>query len=128
LNAAGNIVKTWWLKIPDKFKNTKLDVFVVMPNHFHGIIHIIPIHSVGAIHESPLQKPILRRKMLLPKIIGYYKMNSAKQINHNRNVQGVSVWQRNYYEHIIRNENELWKIRKYIVTNPKNWKNDRYFD
>ena len=62
--------------------------------------------------------------MLLPKIMGYFKMNSAKEINQNRNIVGVSVWHRNYYEHIIRNENELQRIRKYIIHNPRKWKND----
>ncbi|HDK36261.1 MAG TPA: hypothetical protein ENG82_05065 [Bacteroidetes bacterium] len=134
LNEYGNIVRNWWLEIPNKFKNVNLDIFVVMPNHFHGIVQIISGNSiVGAIHESPLQKSsqqnkTQRRNMLLSKMIGYFKMNSAKRINQKRNLQGISVWQRNYYEHIIRNENELWRIRKYIVENPVNWDNDQYFN
>ena len=78
--------------------------------------------SVGAIHESPRQ----RRKMLLPKIIGRFKMNSAKQINQIRNTSGVPVWQRNYYEQIIRNEKSLEKIRNYIINNPLEWYYDDY--
>ena len=97
-----------------------------MPNHFHGIIEI----NVGAIHELPepefyqLPKHLLRRKMLLSKIVGYFKMNSAKEINILRNTSGNTVWQRNYYEHIIRNENSLERIRTYIKNNPWNWKDD----
>lgn len=62
--------------------------------------------------------------MLLPKIVGYFKMNSAKQINEKRGLGGIPVWQRNYHEHIIRNEKSLEKIRNYIVNNPLNWKTD----
>jgi len=71
---------------------------------------------------------IQRRKMLLPKIIGKFKMQSAKQINKIRNTPGIPVWQRNYYEHIIRHENKLNRIREYIVNNPLQWKlKEKYF-
>ena len=66
-----------------------------------------------------------RRRMLIPKVVGYFKMNSAKQINTLRNTTGMPVWQRNYYEHIIRNENKLNKIREYIQNNPLKWHLDR---
>ncbi len=62
--------------------------------------------------------------MLLPKVIGYFKMNSAKLINQLRGNQGQSVWQKNYYEHIIRDEVSLTKIREYIVNNPLKWHQD----
>jgi REP element-mobilizing transposase RayT len=64
--------------------------------------------------------------MLLPKIIGFFKMNSSKQINEIRNSLGIPVWQRNYYEHIIRNEKDLFAIRNYIENNGLNWKDDEY--
>ena len=95
-----------------------MDEFIIMPNHIHGIIFI-----VGAIHELPLQK--YRRKMLLPKVIGYFKMNTAKQFNQILNRTGQPFWQRNYYEHIIRNEKELNRIREYIQNNPLKWELDR---
>lgn len=129
LNEAGNVVKIWWSEMKNKFRNVELDEFIIMPNHFHGIV-FIETDFVGAIHESPLhgesrheyQKQ--RRKMLLPKFIGWFKMNSAKQINQFRNTPDIPVWQRNYYEHIIRNENDLDKIRNYIVENPLKWDMD----
>jgi len=62
--------------------------------------------------------------MLIPRIIGYFKMNSAKQINQLRHSSGKPVWQRNYYEHVVRNENELNRIRNYIQINPM----DRHLD
>jgi len=81
--------------------------------------------SVGAIHELPQQLPIYqrmpRRQMLLPKAIGYIKMNTAKRINQLRDAHGVPVWQRNYYEHVIRNEESLNSIRQYITNNPLQW-------
>ena len=63
--------------------------------------------------------------MLIPKIIGRFKMKSSKQINILNNSQGKPIWQRNYYEHIIRNENELNKIRQYVIDNPAKWEFDR---
>lgn len=66
--------------------------------------------------------------MGLPKLVGRFKMVSSKQINIIRNTSGVPVWQRNYYEHIIRNEPELNRIREYIINNPLNWQKDDYYD
>jgi putative transposase len=128
--------------------------FVIMPNHLHGIIKInqsiIPVLPVGAIHESPLleantpvspfQKPPgsmlekgslewikARRQMLLSKIIGKFKMQSSKQVNdflEDHFEQRPFKWQRNYYDHIIRNPKSLKRIIQYIKTNPERWKED----
>jgi len=62
-----------------------------------------------------------RRQMLLPKIIGRFKQNSSKQINILRGTPGCAVWQRGYYDHIIRNERSLNRIREYIHSNPQQW-------
>jgi len=125
LNETGDTVKRWWLKLGDKFANIELDSCVVMPNHIHGII-MVTRKEVGAIHELPLQRDkIERRRMLIPKIIGYFKMNSAKYVNRLCDATGHTLWQRNYYEHIIRNENELYRIREYIQNNPLKWDLDR---
>lgn len=64
--------------------------------------------------------------MLIPKIIGWYKMNTAKQINQIRKMPGSKLWQRGYYDHIIRNEESLYRIREYIINNPKKWSLDRF--
>ena len=117
LSPAGEIVEAFWKDLPSRYPNVELDAFVVMPNHIHGIIAI----PVGAIHELPLCQQIGRRRMLLPKIVGYIKMNTAKQINQLRNAHGVPVWQRNYYEHVIHNEESLNSIRQYIAENPQRW-------
>jgi REP element-mobilizing transposase RayT len=63
--------------------------------------------------------------MLIPKCIGYYRMNTAKWINRMRGVSGIRVWQRNYHEHVIRNQRSLDRIRRYIADNPRNWGRDR---
>ena len=132
LNDIGKIIDSVFKTLPDRFP-VILDAFQIMPNHVHMVIQIVGVHHdapiivgahhdapiiVGAIHESPL-----RKRSLLSQIIGYFKMNSAKsihQINPN-----IPVWQRNYYEHIIRNEQSLEKIRNYIDSNPKMWERDR---
>ena len=114
------------MEIPVNYPNVTLDKFVIMPNHVHGIIMILGNdESVGAIHESPLRNtPLQRRKMTLRKIMGRFKMNTAKYINKLRNSPGVSVWQRNYWEHVIRDDNDLNRIREYIVNNPLQWEMD----
>ncbi len=129
LIAFGEIAKQCWIEIPQHFPQVQLDAFVIMPNHVHGIIII---NDVGAIHELPLQMNQNefihhRRKMLIPKIIGRFKMNLAKQINQIRQSPGTSVWQRNYYERIIRNDYELNQIREYILNNPLQWELDEYY-
>ena len=93
-----------------------------MPNHVHGIIIMNP---VGAIHESPLLRAVSeRRRMMLSKIVGMLKMTFAKKINLLRETPGQSVWQRNYFEHIVRDDKALERIREYIVSNPERWKFD----
>lgn len=75
---------------------------------------------VGAVREPPLQKPES------PSAIGQaFKTVSTKRLNTVRNTPGVPVWQRNYYEHIVRSEESLTRIRRYIVGNPARWEEDR---
>jgi len=62
--------------------------------------------------------------MIIPKMIGYFRMNTAKHINQIRKSSGKTLWQRNYYEHVVRNETELHSIREYIRNNPANWAED----
>lgn len=124
LNTAGKIVADEWMKSGEIRDEIELGEWVVMPDHFHGILVIND--SVGAIHESPLQMTVTqRRNMALPKLIGRFKMLSAKRINELRNTPGGKIWQRNYYEHVIRNDDELNRIREYIANNPARWEMDR---
>jgi len=123
LNEYGDIVRGEWLNLPNRFPDIELDAVVIMPNHIHAII---AIHAVGVIHELPLRNDTKhRRTMLIPKIVGYVKMNTAKRINQSRNTPGARIWQRNYHEHVIRNEADLARIRKYVANNPRKWDTDR---
>jgi len=123
LNEYGNVVRDEWLRTSEIRTEIQTGEFVVMPNHFHGIV-IIAEPVVGAIHESPLPSRQQRRQMALSKIIGRFKMLTAKRINEIRQLRGVPVWQRNYYEHVIRNEADYGQIAEYIVDNPRRWEED----
>jgi len=92
----------------------ELDEFVVMPNHIHGVLIISEDDSpVGVRHASPLRLP-LQPRTTLGTIVGSYKSAVNKRINESRATPGILVWQRNYYEHVIRGERELNAIRAYI--------------
>ncbi len=135
LRAAGKIVEQYWLEILERYENVQLDKFVIMPNHFHGILLLdtagdSPQHSRAEESDQPrrhsLSQPHMqRRRMLVPRIVGYFKMNSAKRINRMRGTPGERFWQRNYYERVVRSEDELRLIREYIVGNPVSWESDR---
>ena len=110
LNQYGEIVLGWWNNVPDHFSGVDLDAFVVMPNHIHGVLVLS--------QESP-QPPKLGQ------IVAYFKYESTKRVNVFRSTPGLRLWQRNYYEHIIRNESSLQEIRDYIATNPMRWIEDQ---
>ena len=123
LNEAGRIAEKVWREIPDHFDNVDIDAFIAMPNHVHGIIVITYTH-VGARHASPLHRPHRQSKPTLGTIVGSYKSTVTNQINRSRGNPGAPVWQRNYYEHVIRNETALHGIRQYIIHNPAKWADD----
>ena len=129
LNELGRTIDDTWNAVPTRFPNVTTDAWVIMPNHVHGVVVVTErLHGpsgVGVIHELPLPvTPPVRRRMAIPLVVGYLKMNASKQINIIRNNPGTPVWQRNYYEHVIRTDDELNRIRQYIVDNPKNWETD----
>jgi REP element-mobilizing transposase RayT len=127
LNEHGKVAEEYIERIEERFDNVHIEEFVVMPNHIHGIIMIdqsVGVNNVRAIHELPLQRRKQRRQMLLPKIIGWFKMNSSKSINQMRSTVGRPVWQKNYYEHVVRNEKDLRSIQEYIINNPLQWELD----
>ncbi|MCL6641864.1 MAG: transposase [Candidatus Bipolaricaulota bacterium] len=129
LNEYGHIALECWKEIPLHFPQAELDAFVVMPNHVHGIIVIIDV-DVGATHASPLPlssdaRPRGPQRQSVSSIVGSFKSAATKHINEYRGTPGAPVWQRNYYEHIIRNDESLHRIREYIETNPARWALDR---
>lgn len=128
LSQIGNAVINEWNKTEELRNNIKLDLFTVMPNHFHGILIIENINIVGAYCNTPLQQsntPTQSNISLQPpsqnlgSTIRGFKSSVKRWCNKNgyKNFE----WQRNYYERIIRNEFELYKIRKYIINNPFKW-------
>ncbi|MCC6803038.1 MAG: hypothetical protein IT319_09150 [Anaerolineae bacterium] len=122
LNTFGAIVQEEWLKTPSIRAEIELDEFVVMPNHFHGIVAIV---DVGAHGRAPLQTPALYRPpRSLGALVAGFKSAVTKRINDQRGMSCARVWQRNYYEHVIRNESSLNDIRSYIQTNPACWAED----
>ncbi len=127
LNQRGSIVREEWIKTGEVRENIRLDVFVVMPNHFHGII-IIENGRGTACRAFANRQFGLSHANTLSTIVGAYKSAVTKKINQLNGVSsGSSIWQRNYYEHIIRNEKSLEEIREYIIYNPLNWEKDKLF-
>jgi len=152
LSDAGNVVSEYLLELPTYHKRIILDEWVIMPNHFHCIITLGDYNfdngfsviggddvDVDKIHEFYLHQRIqnpnendikqyrkLRRKMLIPKIMGKFKMQTSKQINILRNTPGTKTWQHDYHDHIIRNDTEYQHIKTYIRNNPLNWKDDTF--
>ena len=131
LNDFGRMVDSEWLKTAEIRKNVILDGYVIMPNHFHGIVLITENDSGKARLATTKYNVSIKMDFGKPKpgslsvIVGSFKSAVARQINLMRNTPGKEVWQRNYYEHIVRNSDELDRIREYIVTNPLRWQMDK---
>ncbi|MFZ4554848.1 MAG: REP-associated tyrosine transposase [Pseudanabaena sp.] len=106
LNVIGQVISAIWQKIPQHFPNVKLDEFVLMPDHLHGIIVILEqadkSHSLVTIMQN-------------------FKSISTRKINKINQNSGVPIWQRNYYERIVRDDQELHRLREYILANPESW-------
>ncbi|KPK91109.1 MAG: hypothetical protein AMJ94_07845 [Deltaproteobacteria bacterium SM23_61] len=128
LNEYGKIVEEEWHKTKQMRRGVDLDAFIVMPNHIHGIIVLtgipIPSDRRGTMHRAPtLQFEQFGRPTAnsIPTIIRGIKSSVTQQINRLRGTPGQPVWQRNYYEHVIRNEIDLQETREYIQNNPFKW-------
>jgi putative transposase len=131
----GHVVETCWLAIPEHFPGIALDARVTMPNHLHGIVVVEAATTVGARathasqtrarHASPLRTTLSVRPRAIRRslgvIVGSFKSAVTKRIREMGAAPDEIVWQRNYYEHIIRDEDDLQRIRRYIETNPTRW-------
>lgn len=136
LNEAGKMADFWWREIPNKFKNIRLDEFTVMPNHFHGIFWILNSYCRGNPCGCPNEGRAGTRSAptntkTVGNIVGAFK--SLTTVEYIRNVKlgklppfEKSVWQRNYWEHIIRDDEDLNRIREYIINNQLNWEIDEF--
>ncbi|ELS01745.1 transposase [Xenococcus sp. PCC 7305] len=137
-NQYGEIVAETYQWLSQRYPYLILDEWIIMPNHFHGIMVISNKHRRGDSRIAPTltRKDVVLTEQNLPinpelkpktlgRLIGVFKTISTKQINLIRKAPGMPVWQRNYYEHIIRNEKSLNKIREYVVHNPLSWQDDQ---
>lgn len=134
-NELGRIVEQTWMKLPEHFQYVTLDEFVVMPNHVHGIVfinegrgdalNVIEGARLSDLNASPL-RPHGTQRGSLGAIVQNVKSVASRRINRLRRMPGAPLWQRNYYEHVVRNENELDRIRRYVVGNPAKWDEDEY--
>ena len=169
LNSAGRAVERVWQGLPEHYPHVELDVFVVMPNHVHGIVVLVGGESVGssdsvpavesvidgsraeeagykpaptqgtgpvqdraAMHEAaraeeagwkpaPTKTGAPTRRHGLSEVVRGFKTYSGRRVNEVRGTPGVAVWQRGYYEHVVRNEEDMNRIRQYFQENPLRW-------
>ena len=125
LNDLGQIAMDCWHAIPEHFHNTALDKFIVMPNHIHGIIVIkdndfLRNNADGVGNNDRCSSRSARNMELLPKIISQYKSSVTRAVRKRKNSHAFG-WQKSFYDHIIRNDEDLYRIRTYIQNNPLNW-------
>lgn len=125
LNPYGEIVRQELLRTPEIRREITLGEWVIMPNHVHVIVLINDHYdNVGATGRSPLPcraKPCGPKPHSLAAFIAGFKSGAAKRINEMRKTTGCPVWQRNYFEHVIRRERAYDRIRQYIIENPLYW-------
>jgi REP element-mobilizing transposase RayT len=125
LSPLGAIVRSEWITTGQIRPRIQVDVFVVMPNHFHGIL-VIDNDCRGTLQRAPTVEQFGHPTSdSIPTIVRLYKSVTTKRINLLRETPGAAFWQRNYYEHIIRDDAELGRIREYIEANPSCWAEDR---
>jgi REP element-mobilizing transposase RayT len=122
LNDAGRMVQSVWDGLPGRFPTVELDQFIVMPNHLHGIIVLVGAQFIAPTAGRQNQG-VINHAPTLGEIIRAFKAVAARQIR----LAGFPEfrWQRNYYEHIIRDEDSLKRIQEYITTNPLRWQCDQ---
>jgi REP-associated tyrosine transposase len=131
LNDAGYVLAETWARIPAQFSDVEIDAFVVMPNHVHGIIVLPdagpPVGATLVVARNPDgARAAARAAPTLGDVVGAFK--SAATVEYIRGAKTKAwpkfhrrLWQRNYYEHVIRNETALNRIRRYIDENPARW-------
>ena len=134
LNQYGMVVADTYQWLCQHYSYLHTDEWIVMPNHFHAIMVIADKSRRGVSRNAPTinkqqtannsSNPIAKRKPL-GRLIGAFKTVSTKKINILRDAPGTKLWQRNYYEHIIRNQEAMDKIRHYIANNPISWSIDQ---
>ena len=128
LNTLGEIVRECWLAIPEHFSNANLKEFIVMPNHMHGIVvlgvgarYIVPSDGAARKTES-FQKPT---RATIPTIVRTFKAAVTRMAGGRLGKRGGQIWQRNYFEHVLRDGQEYAHAGRYILENPQKWEWDK---
>ena len=126
LSVVGRIVEEEWHRTARLRPEVRLDEYVIMPNHMHAIIHVEEskksIDPVGAHRDAPLR----RAPLSLGSVVAGFKGSVTRRVRRVTETD-MDVWQRNYYDRIIRNDDELKRLRQYIANNPQKWQLDQYF-
>ena len=126
LNSIGRIVSEEWVKTANLRPYVEIDSYIVMPNHLHGIIILRENHRRDTARRVPtteqFSKPIAGS---LPTVLRSFKSAVTKRVNILQGTPGKRLWQGRYYEHVIRNSEDLNRLREYIITNPFRWSFDR---
>ncbi len=138
LNDWGKVVDECWHGISKHFKNVEMDAYIIMPNHVHGIILINsnvevdyarPVHGIGHTWVPSSGRACSastgnNKLGLLSVVLRSFKSAVTKRINVMRHTPSVEIWDRSFYDHIIRNDSDLIRIREYIINNPATWEFD----
>ncbi|MDD3926145.1 MAG: hypothetical protein PHT33_05760 [bacterium] len=130
-NDVGRMIERWWGKLSNKFSFAKNDEYMVMPNHFHGIVIIVGADLCVCPDPRCAQcEPGAHTGAPLPAIVQWFKTMTTNEYiccvkRHGWQPFAGRLWQRNYYEHIIRDDDELNRAREYITNNPAQWELDR---
>jgi REP element-mobilizing transposase RayT len=133
VNDAGQMVQRIWNDLSVKYPGIETDAFVVMPNHIHGIIVIVGAQFIAPINcntinqtkkNESIKQGAINRAPTVGEIVRAFKAQCTHAINQIRNTPGHPVWQRNYYEHVVRNDDGMKRVREYVISNPAKWDND----
>jgi len=118
LNEYGHIISSCWHNLPEYHPHVTLSAFIVMPNHVHGIVVINRADPESVSVGTGKQRSLFE-------IVRVFKTSSSRRINKVRGTTGSPVWQRSYWEHVIRNQEAFNRIHEYIMANPRRWHLDR---
>ena len=121
----GSVVEDCWRKLPDHYENVALDAFILMPNHIHGVIIIGDgTTNVGAGLQPALPAAVGSRRHGVPESYAHSRHSQPVESMKCVDQTGTPVWQRGFYDHVIRGERELDRVRTYIMDNPRRWSED----
>jgi len=120
LSQCGRLARRCWMELPAHFDNVQLGSFVVMPNHVHGIVLVLG--RAGTACRAPTSERFGKpRRGSLPTIVRSFKSAVTRNARRHLGLTGQTIWQRGYFEHVVRNEAALERINAYIASNPETW-------